>query len=49
MKTTNNSTKYPTMCKPKAGFIESQILRFRASKNKVFVLTVIATLMVFVK
>ena len=30
-------------------FIESQILKFKASKNKVFVLTAIATVMVFVK
>lgn len=49
MKTTKISTKYTTTCKPKTGFLESQILRFKASKNKVFVLTVIATLMVFVK
>ncbi|MGH1568126.1 MAG: hypothetical protein ACRBBZ_02850 [Nitrosopumilus sp.] len=49
MKTIIISKKHTTICKPKAGFIESQILRFKASKNKVFVLTVIATLMVFVK
>ncbi|MFB5624549.1 MAG: hypothetical protein ACE5RP_06535 [Nitrosopumilus sp.] len=49
MKATKFTTKYTTICKPKAGFIESQILRFKASKNKVFVLTVIASLMVFVK
>ena len=49
MKTTKLTTKHTTTGKPKAGFIESQILRFKASKNKVFVLTVIATLMVFVK
>jgi hypothetical protein len=29
--------------------VESQILRFKASKNKVFVLTAIATVMAFVK
>lgn len=46
---TKFTTKLTTMCKPKAGFIESQILKFKASKNKVFVLTMIATLMVFVK
>ncbi len=33
----------------KTGFLENQILRFKASKNRVFVLTVVATLMVFVK
>ncbi|MFB5636592.1 MAG: hypothetical protein ACE5RB_08180 [Nitrosopumilus sp.] len=49
MKATKFTTKHTTICKPKAGFIESQILRFKASKNKVFVLTVIASLMVFVK
>ncbi|WP_016939355.1 MULTISPECIES: hypothetical protein [Nitrosopumilus] len=49
MKTTIISTKKQTRCKSKTGFIESQILRFKASKNKVFVLTMIATLMVFVK
>jgi hypothetical protein len=45
MKTTKFTTKHTTT----TSFIESQILRFRASKNKVFVLTVIATAMVFVK
>ncbi len=49
MKATKFTTKHTTICKSKVGFIESQILRFKASKNKVFVLTVIATLMVFVK
>ncbi|MDH3489132.1 MAG: hypothetical protein OEL56_01645 [Nitrosopumilus sp.] len=33
----------------KTSFIENQTLKFKASKNKVFVLTMIATLMVFVK
>jgi len=49
MKTTIITKKHTAIGKPKAGFIESQILKFKASKNKVFVLTVIATLVVFVK
>lgn len=44
MKTTKFTTKHTT-----TSFIESQILKFKASKNKVFVLTAIATVMVFVK
>jgi len=43
------SIKITTKRKSRIGFIESQILKIKASKNKVFVLTVIATLMVFVK
>ncbi|MDH5430379.1 MAG: hypothetical protein OEW78_00650 [Nitrosopumilus sp.] len=49
MKTTRFTTKYTTTCKPKTGFKEGLILKFKASKNKVFVLTVIATLVVFIK
>jgi len=45
MKTTKITTKDTT----KTSFIESQILKFKASKNKVFVLTAIATVMVLVK
>jgi len=44
MKTTKFTKKHTT-----TSFIESQILKFKASKNKVFVLTAIATVMVFVK
>jgi len=33
----------------KTSFIENQTLKVKASKNKAFVLTMIATLMVFVK
>lgn len=44
-----NATKFTTKRKSRIGFMESQILKFKASKNKVFVLTAIATLMVFVK
>jgi hypothetical protein len=43
------SIKITTKRKSRIGFIESQILKIKASKNKVFVFTVIATLMVFVK
>ncbi len=43
------SIKFTTKRKTRIGFMESQILKIKASKNKVFVLTVIATLMVFVK
>jgi hypothetical protein len=35
--------------KENGNFIESQILKLKASKNKVFVLTTIATLVVFLK
>lgn len=41
--------KFTTKRKSGRDFIESQILKVKASKNKVFVLTAIATLMVFVK
>jgi hypothetical protein len=43
------SIKITTKRKSRIGFIENQILKIKASKNKVFVLTAIATLMVFVK
>ncbi|MCV0430002.1 hypothetical protein [Nitrosopumilus sp.] len=49
MKTTKITTNNPTICKPETGFIESQILKLKASKNKVFVLSMIATLVVFIK
>jgi hypothetical protein len=41
----NKSLKF----KEKGNFLESQILKLKASKNKVFVLTTIATLVVFLK
>jgi hypothetical protein len=43
--TRNNTKKHSS----KANFLENQILKLRASKNKVFILTAIATVMVFVK
>jgi hypothetical protein len=42
------ATKFTTKT-TKPSFLETQFLKLKASKNKAFVLTVIATLVVFVK
>ena len=49
MKTTIFTKKTTKKHSSKANFLENQILKFKASKNKVFILTAIATVMVFVK
>jgi hypothetical protein len=42
------TTKFTTKI-TKPSFLETQFLKLKASKNKAFVLTMIATLVVFVK
>jgi hypothetical protein len=49
MKTVISTKKNTKKHSSKANFLENQILKFKASKNKVFVLTAIATVMVLVK
>jgi len=43
------ATKITTKTITKPSFLETQFLKLKASKNKAFVLTMIATLVVFVK
>jgi len=49
MKTTIFTRKNIQNQTSKANFLQNQVLKFKASKNKVFILTAIATVMVFVK
>ncbi|BDQ31038.1 MAG: hypothetical protein K5798_09235 [Nitrosopumilus sp.] len=49
MKTTIFPEKNTKRQSSKGNFLENQILKFKASKNKVFILTAIATIMVVVK
>jgi hypothetical protein len=49
MKTTIFTRKTKQNHTSKANFLENQVLKIKASKNKVFILTAIATVMVFVK
>jgi len=49
MKTTVFTKKPVEKQSSKVNFLQNQILKFKASKNKVFVLTAIATVMVFIK
>jgi len=49
MKTTIFTRKTIQNHTSKTNFLENQVLKIKASKNKVFILTAIATVVVFVK